>query len=172
MPGHLAGPISILGRHFRYEAAGAFRLGPFKLGPVIVVLIGIVVFVGLLALPVLWDILFGAFTVAASKIAPGTFLLGLGVLLAGLVLGVGIVELVGACLMGAVVLGVIWVNYLMPTRRRSRAGRARPRPAAAAARRRAACPRGFRLPSAPALPVSLADRSRRAAGAQRRHAGA
>lgn len=106
MPGHLAGTISILGQHARYVV-----LPSFSGRQVVVVLIFLAVVICLLIGPVLGENLFDIASTKGAKAAPATFFLGLGVLLLGLFLGVPILDGVGACLIGAVLLGVILVNY-------------------------------------------------------------
>ncbi len=106
MPGYLAGLLSIPGHQYRHAAAW------FSVGHVVVVLIVIAVIVGLLAGPVLAEALLDFLSAGFEKAAPGTFSLGLGILLTGLIAGVQILDIAGACLIGAVLLGVILDNYL------------------------------------------------------------
>ena len=78
---------------------------------VIVVLIAAVIFLALLMAPIAGENLFGAFSAGASKVAPTVFFLGLGFLVAGLVLRIGLLDIAGGGLIGAVVLGAIVINY-------------------------------------------------------------
>ena len=61
--------------------------------------------------PVIGQALMGAFTTQAAKFAPRLFLIGLGVLVTGLVIGVQVVAVVGGGLMGAVLLGALLEHY-------------------------------------------------------------
>ena len=118
MPGFPAGTISSTflagtisdtsGQHSRHIAI------PGRL--VVYALLFIVFVIILLALPVIWQAVSEAFSSAAEKAAPGTFFLGLGVLFIGLVAGVELLDIVGASLVGLVILGVIVDNYLAAVR--------------------------------------------------------
>ncbi|GEM_PF-1863748 len=77
----------------------------------LVVLVCVAVLLGLLWVPVLGDRLYGFLSEKAPKVAPRMFLLGLGLLLTGLVVQAWILECVGACLIGVLVLGMILDNY-------------------------------------------------------------
>lgn len=119
MPGFLAGTIS------RTFPAGSISdaatqhsrhiVIPAKLWLYVLLFIGFVIF--LLVLPVIWGIVSEAASSAAEKAAPGTFFLGLGVLFVGLVAGLEILDIVGASLVGLVIIGVIVDNYLVALRR-------------------------------------------------------
>jgi len=71
----------------------------------------VIVVVLLLYIPVWWDKFSSVASKKASRAAPRVFLLGTGVLLAGLAVRVGVLDIVGACLIGAVVLAAILDNY-------------------------------------------------------------
>jgi hypothetical protein len=94
---------------------------------VVVALIVVAVIVVLLAAPILFEAVCDLLSRGVERAAPGTFILGVCVLLAGLVSGVRIIDIAGASLVGAVVVAVILNNYLAP---------GRPEAAEAAVRRR------------------------------------
>jgi putative exporter of polyketide antibiotics len=98
--------MRILGHHSRYVVAASFSGRQ-----VVVVLVCVAIFLGLLAGPVLGENIFDFFSTGAARVAPAAFLLGLGVLVAGLIVRVRILDVVGACLIGAVLLGAILINY-------------------------------------------------------------
>ena len=77
----------------------------------LVAAVGVAVLVVALCVPVWWDKLTAAASKRASKAAPRVFLLGTGVLVTGLVARVGVLDIAGACLIGAVVLAAILDNY-------------------------------------------------------------
>jgi hypothetical protein len=105
MPGFLAGTISdASAQHSRHIAI------PARLWLYVLLFVGFVIF--LLVLPVIWGVVSEAASGAAEKAAPGTFFLGLGILFVGLVGGFKILDIVGASLVGLVVIGVIVDNYL------------------------------------------------------------
>lgn len=78
---------------------------------VLVVLAVMAVLIVLLWIPVLGDRLVDLLSRNAPKIAPRMFLLGLGILVIGLVVRVRVLDVVGGCLIGAIVLGLILDNY-------------------------------------------------------------
>jgi hypothetical protein len=78
---------------------------------VAILLIGGAAAVVLLALPVLGDVIFGSIEGPAMKSAPAVFAIGLGTLILGLVAGVRVLDLIGACVMGAVALGAFMFHY-------------------------------------------------------------
>jgi len=80
---------------------------------VIAALIFIAVFVLLLVAPLIWEVMAEGASRGFEKAAPGTFFLGLGVLVVGLISGMNAIEITGGCLVGVVVLGVIVNNYLL-----------------------------------------------------------
>lgn len=98
--------MRILGHHYGYLLAASISGRQ-----VIVVLICAVIFLGLLTGPIVGETLFDAFSAGAAKVAPTMFFLGLGALVAGLLLRVGILDIAGGCLIGAVLLGAILINY-------------------------------------------------------------
>jgi hypothetical protein len=106
LPHCLAGPIGARG-----QLAGHFGAALLSGRSVILIVIAGAILVCLLAVPVLTDIFLGFASAQGAKIAKATFLTGLGILLLGLVIGVEIVDFVGAGLMAAVILGIILDNY-------------------------------------------------------------
>lgn len=106
MAGHLPGRVRTLGRHAGYVVAA-----PLPDRPVLVLLACAVALLGLLWVPVLGDRLTGFLSRKLPKAAPRIFLIGLGVLVIGLVVRVRILEVVGACMIGGLVLGAILDNY-------------------------------------------------------------
>jgi hypothetical protein len=77
----------------------------------VVILLGLGVVLFLLIGPVIGQNLMGAFTARAAQIAPRAFLVGLGVLITGLVIGIGPVAVAGGALMGAVLVGALLEHY-------------------------------------------------------------
>jgi hypothetical protein len=61
--------------------------------------------------PVIGQALMGAFEAQAERFAPRLFLVGLGVLITGLVIGIQLVAVAGGCLMGAVLLAALLKHY-------------------------------------------------------------
>lgn len=120
MPGFPAGTIS--GTFLAGTAGGvpghhphiAIRLSA---SVVAVALLFMVLVIVLLAAPVIWQAVSESLGSAAEKAAPGTFFLGLGLLLAGLVAGARLLDIAGGGLVGLVILGVILDNYLAAVRR-------------------------------------------------------
>jgi hypothetical protein len=107
LTGYLAGALSVhgyLGRHAAW----------FSVRQVVVALIFIAVLVALVAGPLLLEVLGNLFSKGVEKATPGGFVLGLVVLFIGLASGVRFIIIAGACVLGAVVLGVIIDNYLTP----------------------------------------------------------
>jgi hypothetical protein len=105
LTGYLARALSVsgyLGRHAAW----------FSVRQVVVALIFIAVLVALVAGPLLLDVVGKFFSKGVEKATPGGFVLGLVVLLTGLASGVRVIIIVGASLLGAVVLGVIIDKYL------------------------------------------------------------
>jgi hypothetical protein len=78
---------------------------------VVLVLFAGAIFIGLLLIPVIGDVISGAIEGPAARWSPLAFAIGLGVLILGLVAGVRILDILGAGLMGAVVLGALTVHY-------------------------------------------------------------
>jgi hypothetical protein len=106
VPGHLAGTIRVIGHHSRYAVADFFSAHL-----IILALICAAIFAVLLAAPVVGDSLFDSLVARAAKVAPAVFFTGLGILLIGIAAKFTIFEVVGGCLMGAVLFGTIVVNY-------------------------------------------------------------
>jgi hypothetical protein len=102
----LAGTMRFLREPSRH-VADAFISGHL----VVILLIVGAIFIGLLALPVLGDFISGSIEGPATRWSPLTFAIGLGALILGLVAGVPVLDILGAGLMGAVVLGAIMVHY-------------------------------------------------------------
>jgi hypothetical protein len=107
LPPYIAGPVGppgLLAGHL----GSTLLSGRF----VIVILACGLLLICVLAVPVLTDVFLSFASAQGAKIARGTFLLGLCILLLGLVIQVELVEIVGGALMGVVILGVILENYL------------------------------------------------------------
>jgi hypothetical protein len=106
LPGYLAGTISIPVHQSRHAAAWfsgrQVAAAAIFIGAVIVIL----------AAPVIVGVLFDFFSTAAEKAAPTAFFLGLGLLFAGLIFRARILDVIGAGLVGLVLIGVILDNYL------------------------------------------------------------
>jgi hypothetical protein len=115
MPGFLGGAISSTIPAGAISDASALHSRhiaiPGRLVLYVILFIGFVIF--LLVLPVIWGAVSEAASGAAEKAAPGTFFLGLGILFVGLVGGFKILDIIGASLVGLVVIGVIVDNYLV-----------------------------------------------------------
>jgi len=101
-----AGTMGFLREPSRHAAA-AFLSGHV----VVLVLIVGACFVVLLALPVLGDVISGSIEGPAAKWSPLAFAVGLGALILGLVAGAPVLDIIGAGLMGAVLLGALMVHY-------------------------------------------------------------
>ena len=78
---------------------------------ILVALAGVAVVAGLLWIPVLGDRLTETVSKHAPRVFPRMLLLGLALLGLGLVVHIGILDIVGGCLAGVVVLAVIVDNY-------------------------------------------------------------
>ncbi len=107
----LAGTVSGIAGHHPHIA---IRLSG---GVVVVTLLFMALVIVLLAAPVIWQAVSESLGSAAEKAAPGTFFLGLGLLLTGLVAGARLLDIAGGSLVGLVILGVIVDNYLTAVRR-------------------------------------------------------
>ena len=106
-PAFFAGRVGILGHQAGYIAAAA----PLSVHGILAGLVCIAVVAGLLWLPVLSDHLTATVSKHAPRVFPPMLLLGLALLVLGLVAHVGILDIVGGCLAGVVVLAVIVDNY-------------------------------------------------------------
>jgi Kef-type K+ transport system membrane component KefB len=78
---------------------------------ILVGLVIVAVVAGLLWIPVLGDRLTDTVSKHAPRVFPPMLLLGIALLVLGLVVHVGILDVVGGCLAGVVVLAVIVDNY-------------------------------------------------------------
>jgi hypothetical protein len=106
LPGHLAATMGLFGHDSRYAVAASFsRI------LVVAIFIGVALFIVLLGCALFGEAISGFFSTAKAKTAPVAFFIGLGVLLTGLAAGTRILDIVGACLIGAVLLGAILENY-------------------------------------------------------------
>lgn len=103
---YLAGTAAILGRPARHDVM-VFLTGR----QILVILACGVAIVILLALPVLGEFLKGEFTSRARRVAPTVFLLGLGVLIIGLIAGAGVLDILGASMMGLILFGMLLEHY-------------------------------------------------------------
>jgi hypothetical protein len=77
----------------------------------VVLLIFAAAFVCLLVGPVLNDVMLSSVSGPANKAAPVVFVLGLVVLLTGILTGTGVLDAVGAGMMGLVLLAGLLVHY-------------------------------------------------------------
>jgi hypothetical protein len=98
--------MGILSHHARHVVA-AFLSGRH----IVLGLLIIAVVIVLLVAPVIGGDAFDSFSAVAEKAAPVTFLAGAGVLIFGLVTGVFLLDAVGLCLIGAVLVGWLLINY-------------------------------------------------------------
>jgi hypothetical protein len=106
LPGYPAGPIGVH-RH----AVQHVELPTLSVSAFVVILILAAICAVIVSLPVLGDKLFTTVTPRAAKATPITFLLGLAALVSGVISRVWFLDVVGACLIGGVLLGAILVNY-------------------------------------------------------------
>jgi hypothetical protein len=106
LPGYLTGTMSSIGHHARH-----ITLPSLSGRDIIIMLICAAILAVLAVLPVLGDKLFDTVTPKATKASPITFCLGLGALLVGLFTQIWVLDVTGACLMGAVILGAVLINY-------------------------------------------------------------
>jgi hypothetical protein len=101
-----AGPVSATG-HAAHHAALAYITGHL----VVILLVLGVIFLGLLAAPVIFDAVFGSIQGPAEKWAGPVFALGAGLLVVGLLAGLPKLDLIGGGLMGVIAVGWILVYY-------------------------------------------------------------
>ena len=110
-PGHvmtvLSDQVAIPGHHGRYAVAAA----PLSGRQIALALMVIAVVSVILWIPVLYDQVMDFLSRNAPRYAPLTFLAGLGLLVIGLVVGVQILDIIGASMMGAIALGFLVENY-------------------------------------------------------------
>jgi hypothetical protein len=74
-------------------------------------IICVVAFIALLAGTVVGDSLFDIVTRALPKTAPRLFAAGLGILIIGLIARAALIDIIGAGLMGLVLIATIFVHY-------------------------------------------------------------
>ena len=94
-----------------HQAGHVVSAVPLTLHGILVALVGVAIVAGLLWIPVLGDRLTDTVSKHAPRVFPRMLLLGLALLALGIVVHVGILDIVGACLAGVVVLAVIVDNY-------------------------------------------------------------
>jgi hypothetical protein len=106
MPGHLSGPPGILGQHARSPMA--FSIPSDQLIGIGIIVTVVVV---LLSIPVMSDISTAYMSKKIRRVALRTILIGGAILLLGIALGAEILDILGGCLIGAIVLAAILDNY-------------------------------------------------------------
>jgi hypothetical protein len=106
LPGYLPGTMSIISHHARH-----ITLPSLSGRDIVIMLICAAILAVLAVLPVLGDKLFDTVTPKATKASPITFCLGLAALLVGLFTRIWVLDITGACLIGAVILGALLINY-------------------------------------------------------------
>jgi hypothetical protein len=106
MPGHLSGPLGILGQHA--HSPMAFSIPSDQLIGIGIIVTVVVV---LLSIPVMSDISTAYMSKKIRRVALRTILIGGAILLLGIAIGVEILDILGACLIGAIVLAAILDNY-------------------------------------------------------------
>jgi Kef-type K+ transport system membrane component KefB len=106
-PAGRAGRVGIGGHQAGHSVAVVHLTGH----GILVILISMAVVAGLLWIPVLGDQLTDTVSKHAPRVFPPMLLLGIALLVLGLVVHVGILDIVGGCLAGVVVLAVIADNY-------------------------------------------------------------
>jgi hypothetical protein len=111
LPGYVAGAS-------RLSNGRSGRLGTWlshhELLAALIVLAVLAAFLIVLAIPVLYDVTFDAFSSGMDRAAKGVFLFGFGILIVGLASGIRIIDIIGGAVMAAVVVGIIVENYLKP----------------------------------------------------------
>ncbi|MGH3276837.1 MAG: hypothetical protein ACRDNZ_21220 [Streptosporangiaceae bacterium] len=75
------------------------------------IFVGLAVCGGLLAAPVILDQFFGSFSAKAERAAPVIFITGLGLLILGIYAGNLVLDIIGACLIGLILLGIWAAHY-------------------------------------------------------------
>ncbi len=118
MNSHAAGPV-----YFSFAGCGDSRLAnPVSLPGTVLAFLSalrvVLVIAGcvtaafiLLWLPVLGDRLTSYLSRNAPKFAPRIFMIGLGILVTGMITKLAVLDVAGACMIGALVLGWIYDNY-------------------------------------------------------------
>jgi hypothetical protein len=106
MPDYLAGLSQAVG-HRAPDLLANFHSWRLVAGIGICAVIG----VGLLAGPVMADRMLGTVSARARRVAPVVFVIGLAVLVLGLITDLVALDAIGGVLVGAVVLGLLAVNY-------------------------------------------------------------
>ena len=104
-------PAGRTGRVGRHQAGPVLAALPLSGHGILVALIGVAVVAGLLWIPVLGDRLTDTVSKHAPQVFPRMLVLGLVLLVLGLVVHIGILDIVGGSLAGVVVLAVIVDNY-------------------------------------------------------------
>jgi hypothetical protein len=99
--------VLIPGQHGGYAAGAAHISGR----QIVLALLVIAVVSVVLWIPVLSDQVMDFLSRNAPRYAPLTFLAGLGLLVVGLVVGVRILDIIGASMIGALALGFLVENY-------------------------------------------------------------
>jgi hypothetical protein len=103
----LSDRLPILGHHGGYAAGAALLSGR----QIVLALLAIAVVSVILWIPVLSDRVMDFLSRNSPRYAPLTFAAGLGLLVIGLVAGIRILDIVGASMIGALVLGYLVENY-------------------------------------------------------------
>jgi hypothetical protein len=106
MPGHLSGPLRILGHHVGPPVAASITTGQL-IGIGIFIVVGVI----LLSIPVMSDISTAFMSKKIRKVAPRTLLLGGAILVIGIAVHVEILDILGGCLIGVIVVLAIFDNY-------------------------------------------------------------
>jgi hypothetical protein len=109
---YLAGTPRLNNDQYRHLAAW---LHGHELVVVLVFLAIMAAFLIVLAIPVLYDLVFNAFSSGMDRAAKGVFVFGFGVLIVGLASGIRVIDIIGGAVMAAVVVGIIVENYLTPS---------------------------------------------------------
>jgi small-conductance mechanosensitive channel len=99
--------VLIPGQQGGYAAGAALFSGR----QIVLALLVIAVVSVVLWIPVLSDQVMDFLTRNAPRYAPLTFLAGLGLLVIGVVAGIGILDIIGASMIGALALGYLVENY-------------------------------------------------------------
>jgi hypothetical protein len=99
--------MPIPGHHHGYATAAALFSGrQIALALLVIAIVSVILWI-----PVLSDQVMDFLSRNAPRYMPLTFAAGLGLLVIGLVAGVGILDIIGASLIGALALGYLVENY-------------------------------------------------------------